>query len=155
MKTSLFLALLAFSAVACNRTEPSEQAPRADTESVKAAPEATDPHAGLSSYDVDRVAELLEKQALVPVDANSPGTREKYGTLPSAVLLSSSDDYALSELPSDKEKGLVFYCGGERCTSAPKAAKRAMEAGYQNVHVMRAGIRGWVKAGKKIDKAQS
>ena len=59
------------------------------------------------------------------------------------------------ELPGDKAKKLVFYCSGESCNAAPKAAEMAQAAGYQDVNVMRSGIRGWVGAGQKVDKPAS
>jgi rhodanese-related sulfurtransferase len=31
------------------------------------------------------------------------------------------------------------------CRKAPKAARRAKKLGYSNVHVMSAGISGWLK----------
>jgi rhodanese-related sulfurtransferase len=33
-----------------------------------------------------------------------------------------------------------------------KAARRAVEMGYTNVWIMPAGIMGWEKAGKKVEK---
>jgi hypothetical protein len=44
-------------------------------------------------------------------DANGPETREKWGVIPGAKLLSSSDDYDIATtLPSNKDTKLVFYC---------------------------------------------
>ncbi len=63
--------------------------------------------------------------------------------------------FKTSELPENKFSKLVFYCGGQACMAAPKAAKVAQDAGYKDVNVMRAGIRGWVKAGKAVDKPKS
>jgi rhodanese-related sulfurtransferase len=71
------------------------------------------------------------------------------GVIPNAVLLTSDADYALSELPTDKSKPLVFYCANTMCGASHHAAERAMTAGYTNVKVMPEGIAGWVKAGKK------
>jgi rhodanese-related sulfurtransferase len=34
------------------------------------------------------------------------------------------------------------------------AARRAVTAGYQNVFIMPAGIAGWEKAGKKVEKGR-
>ena len=68
------------------------------------------------------------------------------------MLLTNYRTFDLSELPADKSRELVFYCGGEACTAAPKAAARAKEAGYTAVKVMSAGITGWVKANKPVAK---
>jgi len=69
------------------------------------------------------------------------------GTVPNAVLLTSSSEYQMSELPA--EGLLVFYCGSTQCTASDNAATRAREAGRE-VAVMRPGIRGWVDAGKPV-----
>jgi hypothetical protein len=48
---------------------------------------------------------------VVILDANVERTREKYGVIPGARLLSSYDDYDVTkELPSAKNSRLVFYC---------------------------------------------
>jgi rhodanese-related sulfurtransferase len=41
---------------------------------------------------------------------------------------------------------LVFYCSNPLCRKAPTAARRARKMGYTNVHVMSAGINGWLAA---------
>jgi hypothetical protein len=43
-------------------------------------------------------------------DANGPETRDKFGVIPGAVLLTSDDAYDLSVLPPSKTAKLVFYC---------------------------------------------
>jgi hypothetical protein len=43
-------------------------------------------------------------------DANGPETRDKFGVIPGAVLLTSDDAYDLSVLPPSKTSKLVFYC---------------------------------------------
>jgi rhodanese-related sulfurtransferase len=106
----------------------------------------------LKTLSIAEVATLRDKSAAVIVDANGKDTRDKYGVIPGAVLLSSSSEYALSELPAKKDSSLVFYCGGVMCSAAPKAARRAVEAGYTDVHVFPEGISGWVEAGKPVDK---
>lgn len=64
------------------------------------------------------------------VDANSKETRSKYGVIPGAVLLTSFDAYDTSkELPSSKDKKLVFYCANSKCGASKVAAKRAQAAG--------------------------
>lgn len=119
----------------------------------KVAPKKTDDkkdlHTAFTDHTPDEVEKLLSDQGCTPVDANGEATRDKYGTLPGAVLLTSDTKYDLKELPEDKKAKLVFYCGGQACMSAPRAAAVAKEAGYENVAVMRAGIKGWVEAGKK------
>ena len=100
----------------------------------------------ISVNDVDTA---LAKGDCTPVDANGDKTRQKLGVIPGAVLLSDSEDFKLTELPTDKSKPLVFYCANNHCGASHDAAERALTAGYTNVKVMPEGIAGWVAAGKK------
>ena len=82
---------------------------------------------------------------------NSEETREKNGTLPGAVLLSSYRDYVVArELPADRDRALVFYCHSPMCGAAAEAARKAVTAGYRQVWVMPEGIRGWARAGQPV-----
>lgn len=51
-----------------------------------------------------------------------------------------------SDLPSDRNAALVFYCSNPLCMKAPRAARRAVAMGYGHVFVMSAGISGWIAA---------
>jgi rhodanese-related sulfurtransferase len=119
-----------------------------------ASGESTQAPAELS---VDQVSDLLTGDAPPRVlDANNADTRKEYGTVPGATLLSSYDEYDVAaELGSEKEKQLVFYCGSTACKAAEGAAKRALAAGYTDVAVMPAGIKGWAKAGKTVATPES
>jgi rhodanese-related sulfurtransferase len=119
-----------------------------------AAP-AADGQAWTKELSVGDVAALVQTKNATVLDANDADTRKEQGVVPGAVLLSSSRDYALSELPPSKDTKLVFYCGGTACRSSDKAAKRAADAGYADVSVMRAGIRGWKSAGQTTATPQS
>ncbi|MBK7865492.1 MAG: rhodanese-like domain-containing protein [Archangiaceae bacterium] len=95
------------------------------------------------------IAELAkDKQARV-FDANDPSFRVKHGTIPGAVLLTSSSSYDVKELGTDKNASLVFYCANTMCSASEGAAKRAVEAGFTNVAVLPDGLTGWKKAGQK------
>ncbi|MDH3727401.1 MAG: rhodanese-like domain-containing protein [Myxococcales bacterium] len=93
-------------------------------------------------------ADKALQSGAVAVDANSTRTRKKNGTVPDAVILTSSYKYDLAQLPTDKEKDLIFYCSNTSCTASDAAAERASAHGYENVHIMREGIKGWKDAGK-------
>lgn len=136
-------AVVALTVVGCH-SRPSEP------QVTKAAP-AAEPQ--LAELSVPAVAAALKERKLVAVDANNPETREKYGVVPGAVLLTDHRSYALTELPSDKSSALVFYCGGTQCRASDAAATRAAAAGYASVSVMRDGIRGWVAAGQATTSA--
>jgi len=136
-------------------TEAKTEAPKqVDAEATPEKDEKKDAHDAFANHSPDEVDKLLADEGCTPVDANGAATRNKYGTLPGAVLLTSDTKYDLKELPEDKKAKLVFYCGSQACMSAPRAAEVAKKAGYENVAVMRAGIKGWVEAGKKTQKKE-
>jgi rhodanese-related sulfurtransferase len=110
------------------------------------APAAAAP--AIPELSVTQLASALKDKRAIALDANGVETRQKYGVVPGATLLSDHRSYALTELPSDKAQPLVFYCGGTQCRASDAAAQRALSAGYANVSVMRDGIRGWVSAGQ-------
>jgi rhodanese-related sulfurtransferase len=148
MTVRIFALLSALALVACDKTE-------APAPEQKPGAAAADAHDAFTNLSPDEVATMLDSKGCVPVDANSSQTRSKHGVLPGAIKLSSYNGFESKELPEDKNTKLVFYCGGQKCSAAPKAAKLASEAGYADVNVMRAGIRGWVDAGKTVDKPAS
>lgn len=104
---------------------------------------------------VAEVATWTKEKKATPVDANGPQTRDSQGVIPGAVLLTSSSQYDVKELPSDKNAKLVFYCANEKCTASHAAARRALENGYTDVAVLPAGISGWKQAGQPTSKPNS
>jgi hypothetical protein len=74
------------------------------------------PDAALGTFKLIHVNDLAQTMAkpgnkIAIYDANPADTREAYGVIPGAHLLSSADDYDVGrELPSDKSAKLVFYC---------------------------------------------
>src|SRR5436190_13720497 len=58
--------------------------------------------AGVTIVTVSEVAHLLQEKSAIVFDANGAETRQKYGVVPGAVLLSNNKTYSLSELPSEK-----------------------------------------------------
>lgn len=106
----------------------------------------------VNNVSLKDVAAWNKSRKITPVDANSAETRAKMGVIPGAKLLSSSSQYAATELPASKDAKLVFYCASTRCTASQKAAKRAVELGYTDVNVLPDGIKGWVEAGQPTDR---
>jgi rhodanese-related sulfurtransferase len=139
--------LLAFglALAACNNA--SKDTKPSDKSATAAAP--------LREVSVSDVENFVKAKSATIVDANGPETREKMGVVPGAILLTSSHGYALSELPPAKHTKLVFYCGGTLCRASDSAAKRAVSAGYADVSVMRAGIKGWKDAGQPTEMPRS
>jgi rhodanese-related sulfurtransferase len=126
--------------------------------STEACDQALDPRAQWTPREpreatVAEVARWKAASAAVPVDTSSQQTRAREGVIPGAVLLTSSAEYALQELPSDHSTRLVFYCGSTRCSASHQAARRAMEVGYTDVWVLPVGITGWKAAGQAAVEA--
>ena len=143
-KLSFAGAVCATLAVACHTSSTSSAS--SSTEQGSAEEKK---FAEVSVTDVERF--VKDKSATI-LDANDGDTRKEYGVVPGAVLLSSKE-YPLSALPASKTDKLVFYCGGTQCRASDKAAALAASAGYNDVSVMRAGIRGWKDAGQATSPA--
>jgi len=118
-------------------------------------PSETTATTAVREVSVSDVENFVKAKSATIVDANGAETRQQMGVVPGAVLLTSSHDYALSELPAAKDTKLVFYCGGTMCRAYDSAAKRAASAGYADVSVMRAGIKGWKDAGQTTEMPRS
>lgn len=105
----------------------------------------------IAEVSVANVQEMLNaKPAKIAVlDANNEQARADAGMVPGAIKLSSYSQYDLAELPADKNTTLVFYCYNSYCQASHAAAARALQAGYKDVRVMKAGIVGWNAANKK------
>ena len=161
MKVRTLLFLSALTLVACDKADNSEKpadAPaktEAKADDNKADEKKADAHNAYTDFTPDQVEKMLADKSCVVVDTNSEATRKKHGMVPGAVQLTSYNEYKANELPDDKATKLVFYCGGKKCSAAPKAAKLAVDAGYKDVNVMRDGIKGWVAAGKKVNKPEA
>ena len=139
MRTLLFSLALTVLVVGCKCANPAAATETAeDTQAAEVE---------IPEISVGDASKALQSGALA-VDANSESTREENGTVPDAIILTSSYKYELAQLPEDKSKGLIFYCSNTNCTASDAAAERASTNGYQNVHVMREGIKGWKDAGK-------
>ena len=104
---------------------------------------------GLVTLSVAQVAEVLAADVTI-CDANTVETRAKLGVIPGAVLLSSYNDYAASELPADPDRRLIFYCYNPMCSSAADAARKAIEDGHGQVAIMPEGIQGWLGAEQPV-----
>jgi len=99
---------------------------------------------GLKTISPGGLHQLMQSAPLTAIDVNS---RQSWLTarVPGALNLDPVG-YNDSDLPSDKDSMLVFYCSNFLCRKAPNAALRAKRMGFGNVHVMSAGITGWLDA---------
>ncbi len=108
---------------------------------------------GLQVMEVEELAAWKARRAdLTICDANNEKTRQRFGVIPGAVLLSNYRDYDPSaELPGDRDATVVFYCHSEMCGAAGDAARKAVAAGHRDVWVLAPGIKGWADAGQPVD----
>jgi rhodanese-related sulfurtransferase len=98
-----------------------------------------------ASVSVDWVKSQLDKNADMALIDSRP-KRKKYdkGHIPTAISLPDMYfDKEKDELPAEKDKLLVFYCGGFKCKLSHKSAKKAIDMGYSNVKVFAAGYPAW------------
>ena len=73
--------------------------------------------------------------------------RKKYdkGHIPSAISIPDMQfDELKDQLPADKSKLVVFYCGGLKCKLSHKSAAKTIAMGYTNVKVFAEGYPAWV-----------
>ena len=139
--------------VVASNTDKAAPAQKTDAAPAAEAKKA-DPFKLVTVEQVQQGLDTLKKDKApyAVFDANGKGTREKMGVIPTAVLLPSASEYDLALLPKEKTTPVVFYCANEKCTASHTAAKRATAAGHTDVAVLGAGIKGWVDAGKAVDK---
>lgn len=55
-----------------------------------------------------------------------------------------------AQLPRDKTRPIVFYCGSAQCPVSKMAAKKAAGWGYENVYVYEPGMKGWRESGMRV-----
>jgi rhodanese-related sulfurtransferase len=151
MKTLLSLTvLLSFVLVsACGGSGASTETASTDETSGTETEAPADAFAVLT---VEQVAAGIAESRLTVFDANSRETFEA-GHVPGATWV-HYDSVSTATLPADQATPIVFYCGSPSCGAAPTAAETAIELGYTNVSVMRAGISGWREAGQPVETAE-
>tara|TARA_B100001741_G_C16097818_1_gene389620 strand:+ start:121 stop:498 length:378 start_codon:yes stop_codon:yes gene_type:complete len=84
------------------------------------------------------------------IDVNGESTFKK-NHIPGAISF-YSEDFKKQLAKADKKSLVVAYCGNSFCTAYKKGASAAEELGFKNVKHLSAGIAGWLKAGKKVEK---
>lgn len=97
------------------------------------------------SVDAEWVKKQIDGKAdMVLVDSRPKRTKYDKSHIPSAISIPDMDfDKMVDQLPADKEKLLVFYCGGFKCKLSHKSAAKAIALGYTNVKVFSAGYPAW------------
>ena len=105
------------------------------------------------SVSVERVKKQIDNNAdMVLIDSRPKRKKFDKGHIPTAISIPDSQfDKLKDQLPKDKNKLLVFYCGGFKCKLSHKSAKKAIDLGYTNVKVYAAGYPAWKKFAGKTD----
>ena len=103
------------------------------------------------SVSAEWVKAQIDKGADMALVDSRP-KRKKYdkGHIPTAISIPDMQfDKFQDQLPTDKGKLVVFYCGGLKCKLSHKSAAKAIAMGYTNVKVFAEGYPAWVAyAGK-------
>ena len=107
---------------------------------------------GLKTISPDRLHELIQSKGATVFDVNTDDSWAR-ARVPGAVHLEPLT-FNEGDLPADKSALVVFYCSNPLCRKAPNAAKRAKKMGYDNVHVMSAGISGWLGANLPTERGE-
>lgn len=89
------------------------------------------------------------------VDSRPKRAKYDKSHIPTAVSIPDMQfDENKGQLPADKSKLVVFYCGGLHCKLSHKSAAKAIALGYTNVKVFAEGYPAWVAyAGKSATTA--
>jgi rhodanese-related sulfurtransferase len=75
------------------------------------------------------------------------------GHIPGAVNI-EYEKMTPEQLPSQKDKPLIFYCASPMCPVSKMAANKAVNWGYTQVSIYEGGMSGWKNAGMPIDKGK-
>lgn len=156
-----FAMLLTVALMAGCETGPEVKSETPAPQTVAAAPQKAKPGLpalpkGASVITVDEVKALVAKG---PEAGNylmfdsRPASRFHSGTIPTSLMLPSGEQEKLDKegkapalLGPDKNKLLVFWCGGPTCPFSIKGAELAIKYGYTNVKVFSGGDPAWTKA---------
>ena len=108
---------------------------------------------GLKTISPGGLHQLMQIDPVTAIDVNP---RQSWVTarVPGALNLDPAG-FEDGELPRDNHSTLVFYCSNFMCSKAPRAARRAAAMGYRRVHVMSAGIKGWLDAALRTESEEA
>ncbi len=63
--------------------------------------------------------------------------------IPESINIPVTEMYHTDKLPEDKNKRLIFYCMGAKCSYSERACQAAVDMGYTQVYWFRGGIPEW------------
>lgn len=101
----------------------------------------------LVAVSLAHIKKLMDEKADFMLIDSRPERPFGQGAIPGAVNISDSKFDKLTDLlPADKNKTLIFYCGGLKCDLSAKSAVKAKALGYKNVFVYPEGYPAWQAA---------
>jgi rhodanese-related sulfurtransferase len=99
-------------------------------------------YAGVSADWVQK--QIDQKADMVLIDSRPKRKKYDKGHILTAISIPDMQFAKMTDqLPQDKSKQLVFYCGGFKCKLSHKSAKKAIALGYTKVKVFAAGYPAW------------
>lgn len=102
---------------------------------------------------IEELESKIKSGKVTVIDVNGSRSYAQRGHIPGAIDFSKSGKKLKKILPKSKDALIVAYCGGPSCSAYKRAANAAEKLGYTNVKHLSAGISGWLKAEKKVEKA--
>ena len=104
-----------------------------------------------TAISTQELSQGIKDKALHIYDNNLASVYQA-GHIPTAIYMDYLEPDA-SQLPTDKNASLVFYCKNTRCRASHAGAKFAWSQGYRNVRIYPEGIDGWRQAGMETEPA--
>ncbi len=87
----------------------------------------------------------------VVIDSRPTKPRYDPGHIPGAInLVDLLFDKQKDRLPADKNKEIIFYCGGPACELSHQSAYKAEALGYSNIKVYQGGEPDWKAKGEPL-----
>lgn len=103
---------------------------------------------GAKTLNADGVIDLIRKASNLVILDNRSSTDYEAGHIEGALWLLDSDitsETMLAHYVKAKDAPILFYCNGLKCGRAAKAAAKAVEWGYTNVHYYALGLEEWTQ----------
>jgi rhodanese-related sulfurtransferase len=97
---------------------------------------------------IKEYAQIPPRKDVTIIDSRPAARRYDVGHIPSAINIPDTQfDKYKNLLPEDRNKLLIFYCGGLECMLSHDSARKAEALGYTNIKVYAEGEPEWVKQG--------
>ena len=95
---------------------------------------------------------VVDATYFLPDAGRNPRAEYEGGHIPGAVSFTGAKALAKQLSKTSKDTLVVAYCSGPSCNAYKRGASAAADLGFKNVKHLSAGISGWIKNGKKLEK---